>query len=116
VQAKQETGPISIKVVPVTLKQLQRDVESVGTLFPYEEVTISSEIDGRVSKSAPTLVTVSRRTRRWCRFRRRAAHLLAQNEAQLRQSLERLGLKDEKDKGRGHQIHAGRTPRAGGPD
>jgi multidrug efflux pump subunit AcrA (membrane-fusion protein) len=45
VEAKQDSGPIPTSV---RLKQLQRDVESVGTLFPNEEVTISSEIDGRV--------------------------------------------------------------------
>src|SRR5260221_12997216 len=48
VEAKQDSGPIAIQTTGVSLKQLQRDVESVGTLFPYEEVTISSEIDGRV--------------------------------------------------------------------
>src|SRR5256885_15106178 len=48
VEAKQDSGPIPVKTTGVSIKQLQRDVESVGTLFPYEEVTISSEIDGRV--------------------------------------------------------------------
>src|SRR5437867_11909302 len=99
VQAKQDSGPISIKATPVVAKQLQRDVESVGTLFPYEEVTISSEIDGRVVEvgadlgdsvaKSHVLVRVSDEEQRY---------LLAQNEAQLRQSLERLGLKDEKDR------------------
>jgi RND family efflux transporter MFP subunit len=99
VQANPDVGPIAIKAAPVTAKQLQRDVESVGTLFPFEEVTISSEIDGRVIevgadlgdsvKKAHVLVRVSDEEQRY---------LLAQNEAQLRQSLERLGLKDEKDR------------------
>src|SRR5437899_5677152 len=99
VQAKQDTAPIPIKTTHVATKQLQRDVESVGTLFPYEEVTISSEIDGRVVevgadlgdavKKGQVLVRVSDEEQRY---------LLAQNEAQLRQSLERLGLKDEKER------------------
>src|SRR5260370_5696091 len=99
VQAKQDSSPISIKASPMIVKQLQRDVESVGTLFPYEEVTISSEIDGRVVEvvgglgdsvtRSQVLVRVSDEEQRY---------LLAQNEAQLRQSLERLGLKDEKDR------------------
>ena len=99
VEAKQESGPISVKTATVTIKQLRRDVESVGTLFPYEEVTISSEIDGRIVevgadlgdtvKKDQVLVRVSDEEQRY---------LLAQNEAQLRQSLERLGLKDEKDR------------------
>src|SRR2546425_272738 len=99
VQAKQDSGPVSIQAVPITTRQLQRDVESVGTLFPYEEVTISSEIDGRIVevgadlgdtvKKDQVLVRVSDEEQRY---------MLAQNEAQLRQSLERLGLKDEKDR------------------
>jgi len=99
VQAKQDSGPIPVKTTAVSVKQLQRDVESVGTLFPYEEVTISSEIDGRVVEvgadlgdsvsKGHVLVRVSDEEQRY---------MLAQHEAQLRQSLERLGLKDEKDR------------------
>src|ERR1700687_2061104 len=99
VQAKQDSSPITIRATAVAVKQLQRDVESVGTLFPYEEVTISSEIDGRVvevgadlgdrvTKGQP-LVRVSDEEQRY---------LVAQNEAQLRQSLERLGLTNETDR------------------
>lgn len=99
VQAKQDPGPIPVRATTVAAKQLQRDVESVGTLFPYEEVTISSEIDGRVIEVGAdlgdsvtkdqVLVRVSDEEQRY---------LLAQQEAQLRQSLERLGLKTEKDR------------------
>jgi RND family efflux transporter MFP subunit len=99
VQAKQDSGPIALRAATVTVKKLQRDVEAVGTLFPFEEVTVSSEIDGRVievgadlgdgvQKDQP-LVRVSDEEQRY---------LVAQNEAQLHQSLERLGLKNEKDK------------------
>ena len=98
VQAKQDNTPVSIRVAAVTVKQMQRDVESVGTLFPFEEVTISSEIDGRVIEVGAdlgdqvsqdqVLVRVSDEEQRY---------LLAQNEAQLRQALERLGLKSEKE-------------------
>src|SRR6266567_3020776 len=80
VQAKQDSGPIPVKTTSVAIKRLQRDVESVGTLFPYEEVTISSEIDGRVVevgadlgdnvKKGQTLVRVSDEEQRY---------LLAQN-------------------------------------
>ena len=48
VQAKQQSGPVKVKTTPVNIRQVQREVESVGTLFPFEEVIISSEIDGRV--------------------------------------------------------------------
>ncbi len=98
-QSKQDSGPIKIRVARVVMKQLQRDVESVGTLFPYEEVTISSEIEGPVEevgadlgdqvKQGQVLVRVSEEEQRY---------LLAQNEAQLRQSLERLGLRNEQER------------------
>lgn len=99
IQAKQDTGPVKVRVVPVVVKQVQRQVESVGSLFPYEEVTISSEIEGqvvevtadlgdRVSQNQ-VLVRVSEEEQKY---------IVAQNEAALRQSLERLGLKNEKDK------------------
>src|SRR5260370_30807921 len=93
VQAKQNSGPISIKATPVVAKQLQRDVESVGTLFPYEEVTISSEIDGRVVELGADLgdsVTRSQVLVRVSDDEQR--YLLAQNEAQLRQPPSRFGL------------------------
>ena len=48
VQAKQDSGPVKIRTPAVLQKELHRDVESVGSLFPYEEVMISSEIEGRV--------------------------------------------------------------------
>lgn len=99
VQAMQETGPIPVQTAQVVVKQLQRDVESVGSLFPYEEVVISSEIDGRVEavhfdlgdrvNEGQVLVHVSEEEQKY---------LVAQNEAQLRQALERLGLKSEDDR------------------
>lgn len=99
VEAKQDSGPVRVQVARVAVKHLQRDVESVGTLFPYEEVTISSEIEGPVEEvtsdlgdrveANQVLVRVSEEEQRY---------LLAQNEAQLRQSLERLGLRNEQDR------------------
>ncbi len=99
VPSKQDTGPIKIKVSPVIVKELQRDVESVGTLFPFEEVIISSEIEGKVIKveadlgdrvtQGQVLVGVSEEEQQY---------VLNQNEAQLKQALESVGLKNEKDK------------------
>lgn len=76
-----------------------RTVESVGTLFPFEEAIISSEVDGPVVEvkadlgdsvaKGSVLVRISDEEQRY---------LVAQQEAQLRQSLERLGLKEEKDR------------------
>ena len=39
---------VSVRLMPVEEKQLRRNVESVGSLFPFEEVTVSSEVEGRV--------------------------------------------------------------------
>jgi RND family efflux transporter MFP subunit len=98
-QAKQDSGPIKVRVSPVSSRELQREVESVGSLFPYEEVIISSEIEGPVMEVTAdlgdrvtpnqVLVRVSDEEQKY---------VVAQNEAQLRQSLERLGLKSETDR------------------
>jgi RND family efflux transporter MFP subunit len=86
-------------VANVKGKQIQRVVESVGTMFPYDEAIISAEIEGKVEQvpadlgdlvsAGQVLVRISDEEQRY---------VVAQQEAQLRQSLERLGLKDEKDK------------------
>ena len=99
VQAKEDTGPIAVRVAPVKVRDVRRVIESVGTLFPFDEAIISAEIEGRVERvgadlgdhvsEGQILVNISDEEQRY---------LLAQNEAQLRQSLERLGLKNEKDR------------------
>ncbi|MDQ6758719.1 MAG: efflux RND transporter periplasmic adaptor subunit, partial [Acidobacteriota bacterium] len=99
VQAKQAPGPISIETAPVIVRQVQRAVESIGTLYPYDESVISAEIDGRVDRvkvdlgdqvnAGDVMVHISDEEQRY---------LLTQNEAQLHQSLERLGLKNENEK------------------
>jgi RND family efflux transporter MFP subunit len=42
--------PVAVRVVAVELRQIRRNVESVGSLFPLEEVTVSSEVEGRVEQ------------------------------------------------------------------
>jgi RND family efflux transporter MFP subunit len=42
--------PVRAKVVPVEVRRVQRVVESVCSLFPYEEVTVSSEVEGKVAR------------------------------------------------------------------
>jgi RND family efflux transporter MFP subunit len=42
--------PVSVRVLPVEEKQIRRNVESVGSLFPLDEVTVSSEVEGRVEQ------------------------------------------------------------------
>jgi RND family efflux transporter MFP subunit len=96
---KQDSGPVKVSVASVKGKSVQRIVESVGTMFPYDEAIISAEIEGRVEQvqadlgdlvsAGQLLVRISDEEQRY---------IVAQQEAQLRQSLERLGLKDEKDR------------------
>jgi RND family efflux transporter MFP subunit len=99
VQARQDTGPVQVRVAPVLVKEIRRVVESVGTLFPFDEAIISAEVDGRIEavsvdlgdrvEQGQILVRINDEEQRY---------LLSQNEAQLRQSLERLGLKSENDR------------------
>ena len=99
VQSRRDSGPIEIRTAPVVMRQMQRVVEAVGTLFPIDEVIVSAEIEGRVDEvpadlgdslqQGQVLVRISEEEQRY---------LVAQTEAQLRQALERLGLNSENDK------------------
>jgi RND family efflux transporter MFP subunit len=42
--------PVKVRVVPVVARSVQRNVEAVGSLFPFEEVTVGSEVEGRVDQ------------------------------------------------------------------
>jgi len=42
--------PVRAHVVPVVSRAVHRDVESVGSLFAFEEVTVGSEVEGRVDE------------------------------------------------------------------
>src|SRR5215471_16374609 len=37
-----------VRAVPIKVQELRRNVESVGSLFALEEVTVSSEVEGKV--------------------------------------------------------------------
>lgn len=97
--AKKDTGPVGVRVGKVSSRTITRTVESVGTLFPYDEAIISAEIDGKIESvnadlgdqvaQGQVLATINDEEQRY---------MVAQQEAQLRQSMERLGLKDEKDR------------------
>ncbi len=99
VQAQSDAGPIPVKVASVVQRDVRRVLESIGTLYPFDESVISAEIDGRVDqvkvdlgdrvKAGEVMVHIADEEQRY---------LLTQNEAQLRASLDRLGLKEENDK------------------
>ncbi len=96
---KESGGPIAVTATKVHMREIQRIVDSVGTLFPFDEAIISAEIDGRVDKvsfdlgdavkEGQILVHIGDEEQRY---------LLLQNEAQLRSAMERLGLRNEQDR------------------
>ena len=49
-QADGVARPVAARVVQVEQRQIRRNVESVGSLFPYEEVAVSSEVEGKVDQ------------------------------------------------------------------
>ncbi len=97
--AKKETGPVAVRVGKVGSRTITRSVESVGTLFPFDEAIISAEIDGRIESVSADLGDLVPQGFILARINdEEQRYLVAQQEAQLRQSLERLGLKDENDR------------------
>ena len=99
IQAKQETGPIQVRVAPVETREIRRNVQSVGTLFPFDETVISAEIDGRVLDVKADLGDHVAKGQLLVRISdEEQKYIVAQTEAQLRMALERVGLKNENDK------------------
>ena len=99
IEAKQESGPVPVRVAAVQAHDIQRTVEGIGTLYPFDETVISAEIEGRVDEvkvdlgdhvtTGQVIVHISDEEQRY---------LLAQMEAQMRGGLEKLGLRDEGEK------------------
>src|SRR5437016_10968999 len=52
---------VQVHAIPVKLQELRRNLESVGSLFALEEVTVSSKVDGKVDE---VLVDVGDRVER----------------------------------------------------
>ena len=50
VDAATMVKPLMVRAAPVEQRQIRRNVESVGSLFPYEEVIVSSEVEGKVEQ------------------------------------------------------------------
>ena len=97
--AAKSDGPLAVRTTQAKAREIQRSVESVGTFYPMEEVIISAEIEGRAEEvkhdlgdlvnPGEVLVRINDEEQRY---------QVAQSEAQLRQSLERLGLKADTDR------------------
>lgn len=96
---QEKSGPLQITATTVHSRQIQRTVDSVGTLFPFDEAIISAEIEGRLDQVNVDLGDIVREGQVMVHISdEEQRYLVAQNEAQLRSALERLGLKDEKDR------------------
>ena len=96
--AKPEKGqgidpPIPVTVTPVRTQKVQRTVEVVGTLYANEEVTVASQVEGRI---ASTSVDMGDRVREGqvlasiqdTEFR----FAVGQAESSLKETLAKLGL------------------------
>jgi RND family efflux transporter MFP subunit len=98
-EAPPAAGPVEVRAVQVRTQTIARTVESVGTLFPYDEAIISAEIAGPVVEVKADLGDAVREGDLLARISdEEQRYLVAQQEAQLRQSLERLGLSKEDDR------------------
>jgi membrane fusion protein (multidrug efflux system) len=45
-----DPATVSVTIQPVTYRTVQRSVETIGTLYGYEEVSIAAKLDGRVRR------------------------------------------------------------------
>jgi RND family efflux transporter MFP subunit len=99
IQAKQDGAPVPVRVAPVSKREIRRVVQSVGTLFPFDETVVAAEIEGRVVELTADLGDTVSKGQVLVRLSdEEQRYLVAQTEAQLRMALERVGLKDPKEK------------------
>src|SRR5215216_1209489 len=98
VDAASSSRTVTARVTPVNQKQIRRNIESVGSLFPYEEVTVSSEVEGKVEQ---VLVDVGDRIAKGQAIVKvspvELQLTLEQQRATLRQARARLGLAEDGD-------------------
>jgi membrane fusion protein (multidrug efflux system) len=92
-QAPLAEAPLAVTVTPVRAQKVARSVDFVGTLFANEEVTVSSELDGRIASLASDLGDRVARGQTLARiddaeFR----YAIRQMESNLRENLAKLGL------------------------
>jgi membrane fusion protein (multidrug efflux system) len=98
VDAASSAKAVSARVVPVNQKQIRRNVESVGSLFPYEEVTVSSEVEGKVEQVLADVGDRIAKGQPIVKVSPTELQLtLEQQRASLRQARARLGLAEDGD-------------------
>lgn len=96
VDAASASKPVSARVIQADLRAIRRNVESVGSLFPLEEVTVSSEVEGKVDQ---VLVDVGDRVSKGQAIVKVSPTelqlTLDQQRASMRQARARLGLPED---------------------
>src|SRR5262245_29225965 len=92
-QAASAPAPVAVDVAKVETRELQRSVESVGTLDPNEEVTVSNQVEGTVEQLFVDLGDAVRAGQVIAQLDTRELELnVHQQEAALQQELARVGL------------------------
>jgi membrane fusion protein (multidrug efflux system) len=87
--------PLSVRVIPVELKEIRRNVDSVGSLFPLDEVTVSSEVEGRVEDVLVDVGDHVARSQPMVKISPiELQYALEQQRAALNQARARLGLSE----------------------
>lgn len=90
---------VALHVAKVKTQEIDRRVDTVGTLVADAEVTISSETEGLIAEVLVDLGDRVKRDQKLATIQPLEQQFnLQQQEAQLRQALDRLGLKNENDK------------------
>lgn len=97
--AGQPGKPVAVRVARVAVEDIERRVEVVGTLQAFEEVTVSSDVEGRITEVLSDLGDRVRRGQKLAVIHpEEQQYVVDQQQAQLRQALDRLGLKNENDR------------------
>lgn len=86
-------APLPVTVTPARTQSVARTIEFVGTLYANEEVTVSTEVDGRIASLAVDLGDRVERGQTLAKiddaeFR----YTIKQTESNLRETLAKLGL------------------------
>jgi RND family efflux transporter MFP subunit len=94
-------APVKVKVVSVERQQQRRMVEAVGSLFAYDEVTVSSEVEGRVEEVKADVGDRIAKGEVLARISPTELELtVEQHRAALNQARARLGLRDGEEDAR----------------
>ncbi len=91
----EEQGALPVTVTPVRTQKVQRVVEFVGTLYASEEITVSSEVEGRIASISADLGDRAAPGQLLAKIQDTEFRFaVEQTEAALKESLARLGLEN----------------------